>query len=260
MLSSLAHRTARITLNPRPSRRRQRSPSGWDHNLSRLATLADPTRRDLYHYVASQPGPVSREQAARALGISRPLAAFHLDKLLAAGLLQAEFRRLTGRQGPGAGRPAKLYRRSPAELTVSLPARRYELAANLLAQAIQRARARKASPLKAADEAARAFGLALGKSAREQAGPRAGRARLLARAEDVLRAHGFEPLHEPKGWIRLRNCPFDTVAREHRQLICGMNLALMKGLMRGLGLGERSALLKPQPDGCCVILRAAGAR
>jgi len=193
------------------------------------------------------------------LGISRPLAAFHLDKLLAAGLLQAEFRRLTGRNGPGAGRPAKLYRRSQAELTVSLPARRYDLAASLLAQAIQRARALKASPVEAAEEAARAFGLALGKAARLKAGPRAGRARLLARAEEILSAHGFEPVHEPKGWIRLRNCPFDALARDHRQLICGMNLALMKGLMRGLGLGERTARLKPQPDGCCVVLRASPA-
>src|SRR5438128_1362724 len=61
---------------------------------------------------------------------------FHLDKLHASGLLDVEFRRPPGRRGPGAGRPAKRYRRSAAEFSVSLPAHRYDLAGLIMATAL----------------------------------------------------------------------------------------------------------------------------
>ena len=101
-----------------------------------LAALADPIRRELYLFVAAQPEPVSRDRAADGVAVPRHTAKFHLDKLVEQGLLDTEFQRLSGRRGPGAGRPTKLYRRSGRELSVTLPARRYDLAGQLLARAI----------------------------------------------------------------------------------------------------------------------------
>lgn len=222
-----------------------------ERTIGRIAALADPVRRALYFHVAGAAGAVSRDQAARAVRISRPLAAFHLDKLVEQGLLEASYRRLGKRRGPGAGRPAKLYRRSSLQVDVSLPPRDYELAARLFARALTapaatRTRARKT---------ARDFGASLGREARRRAGSRLGHAALLEQLRTVLREHGYEPLRAPGGAIRLRNCPFDALARDYRPLMCGMNQALLGGVVRGLGLPGFTATLDPQPGMCCVVLR-----
>src|SRR5437868_8151395 len=106
-----------------------------------FSALADPVRRELYRWVVAQAEPVSRDQAASGAGVPRHTAKFHLDRLVDQGLLETEFRRLTGRAGPGAGRPAKLYRRAARELAVSLPPRHYDTAADLLASAVTEATA-----------------------------------------------------------------------------------------------------------------------
>ncbi|MYV96806.1 helix-turn-helix domain-containing protein, partial [Streptomyces sp. SID3343] len=111
---------------------------GDDDALDALGVLADPLRRALYRYVVAATGAVGRGEAAEAVGIQRTLAAFHLDKLVEAGLLVTEFARPAGRSGPGAGRPAKLYRRSAAETSVSLPPRAYDTAGHILADALER--------------------------------------------------------------------------------------------------------------------------
>lgn len=108
--------------------------------LARLCTLDEPTRRAVYLTVRQEP-PASRAQVAEAVGISVSLAAFHLDTLVEAGLLEAFYARPVGRGGPGAGRPAKWYRPSDVELEVSLPARRYDVLASILAEAIHMAAA-----------------------------------------------------------------------------------------------------------------------
>ena len=220
--------------------------------IGRIAALADPVRRALYFYVAERRGEVSRDQAARDVRIARPLAAFHLDKLVEQGLLEASYRRLTKRRGPGAGRPAKLYRRSGLQVDVSLPPREYELAARLFARALgadapagTRARARKS---------ARDFGASLGVEARRRVRKRAGARTLLRQLQAVLRVHGYEPFRAPDGAIRLRNCPFDALARDYRPLMCGMNQALLEGVVRGLGLVGCMAVLDPQPGMCCVAV------
>ena len=110
----------------------------FGHRVTKLGALADPVRRALYRFVADQPGAVSRDQAADGIDVPRHTAKFHLDRLVDEGLLVTEFRRLTGRSGPGAGRPAKLYRRSRKEVAVSLPSRRYDLAGDVLADAVER--------------------------------------------------------------------------------------------------------------------------
>jgi predicted ArsR family transcriptional regulator len=184
--------------------------------------------------------------------MSRALAAFHLDKLAAAGLLDVTYRRLSSRTGPGAGRPSKLYRKSSRQIDVTLPPRRYELAARLLAQAIQAA---GPAATKALEERAKSWGHDMGSAAREQAGKRAGAERLERSAFDVLRSAGFEPRRE-SGAIVLGNCPFEALTSDSRALICSMNLALCRGLIAGLHDAEWRARLEPKPDRCCVVIAA----
>jgi predicted ArsR family transcriptional regulator len=220
--------------------------------IAGVAVLEEPVRRRLYLYVAGRGAPVGREEAARAARISRALAGFHLDRLAAEGLLEVSFRRLSARRGPGAGRPAKLYRPSGRQLAVSVPPRRYELAARMFAGALERAGAPLAAALRAD---ARRLGRRLGAGVRERAGARAGAPRLLERLEASLAAEGYEPAREAGGTIRLRNCPFHALATEHRALVCGMNLALIGGLLSGVRLPGVKAVLDPQPGLCCVALK-----
>jgi predicted ArsR family transcriptional regulator len=208
-----------------------------------IALLDEPVRRDLYEWVVAQPRPVGRDEAAAALGITRALAVFHLDRLARAGLLETEFRRLTGRSGPGAGRPAKLYRRSRREVDVTLPARRYGLAAELFARALERGAVDAGTVTTVAHEA----GVALAR------GHRSGRS--TADALEVLADGGYEPIVDDDGTIRLRNCPFHALAATHRELTCGMNLSLAEGLLEGMGTAGLTAELDPQPGWCCVVLR-----
>lgn len=212
-----------------------------------VSLLGEPVRRRLYDYVVAQPDAVGRDEAAEVVGVKRPLAAFHLDKLAEEGLLEVEFRRLTGRTGPGAGRPAKLYRRSSREIDVSLPHREYELAARLFARALERAE--QGGALR---DVATGFGREIAQQARERAGRRRGRKSLTHAAEEVLRDHGFEPFHDSDGAIRLRNCPFHSLSREHTNLVCGMNLDIMRGLVQELGLADLAPRLEPRPGLCCV--------
>jgi predicted ArsR family transcriptional regulator len=222
--------------------------------ISAIAALNEPIRRSLYAYVVERPGPVGRDEAAEAVGITRELAAFHLDKLLEEGLLEVEYRRISGRWGPGAGRPAKLYQPSRREVQVSLPERRYDLAAQLMAEAME---AGGGDPAEALDGVARRFGESLGVSARQGMGRRPSLSRLLDAACSVLREHGFEPVRGESG-IRLRNCPFYAVAKDHISLVCGMNLALAQGLVAGLGAAGVDVRLDPAPEACCVALGVQG--
>lgn len=227
-------------------------PGELERQIAGLAALDDPVRRRLYFFVASRPGEVSREEAARAVGVSRPLAGFHLDRLAEQGLLETSFRRLSGKSGPGAGRPAKLYRRSGRELAVSLPERRYELAARILASAVEAARAGRVRAR--LGTVAHRVGELIGRDARARAGGRAGRTRRLESAMAALADQGYEPVRTG-GEIRLRNCPFHALATEHLELVCGMNLDLIRGVVDGLEVPGVRVVLDPQPEMCCVALR-----
>lgn len=227
-------------------------PGELEHQIAGLAVLDEPVRRSLYFYVVSRQGEVSRDEAAQAVGVSRTLAGFHLDRLAEEGLLETGFRRLTGRAGPGAGRPAKLYRRSGRQLEVSLPPRRYELAARILAGAIDASRARQTR--NALGKTARMIGERIGADARARAGSRPGRKRLLAGTMAALAAHGYEP-EQAAAEVRLRNCPFHALVSEHKDLVCGMNLALMEGVVSRLDLPGVRPVLDPKPGMCCVALR-----
>jgi len=219
--------------------------------IARAAVLDEPVRWALYAYVSKRRRDVGRDEAARALKISRALAAFHLDKLVEEGLLETTYRRLSGRNGPGAGRPAKLYRRSAQPVAVNLPPRSYDLAGLLLLKAVAASGSQAA--VGALHTVAADLGFTIGTQARRNAGARADRLRVVNSAMAALSGYGFEPVRTTGGDIRLNNCPFHALAQEYRDLICGMNLALMQGLVRGLRLRGLSAELEPEPDRCCVV-------
>jgi predicted ArsR family transcriptional regulator len=223
-----------------------------DRQIATIALLDEPIRRGLYLFIAGRRCEVGRDEAARALRISRALAAFHLDKLVQQGLLDASYRRLTSRRGPGAGRPAKLYRRSSRQVDLTLPERRYELAGRVFARALT---AIAPAARGALARAARAEGRTLGAAARGRTGGNGGADRLLANTLAVLDECGYDPARV-NGEVRLRNCPFDALANECRPLVCGMNLALLRGLLSGAGTrGARAELRPPEAGSCCVVLK-----
>jgi predicted ArsR family transcriptional regulator len=228
-------------------------PENPDPQVAAIASLDEPTRRRLYDHVARQPEPVSRDDAASAVGVPRSTVAFHLDRLAAEGLLEVVYERRTGRSGPGAGRPSKLYRRSDRDVAVSLPGRRYDLAGELLAGALDEAEATGASPRGVLARRARDVGREIGATARS-ARPRAAGGEVVV---DALEAHGFEP--RPDGsTLVLGNCPFHALAETHRDLVCGMNLDLMQGLLGEMGDVRMRGRLDPAPGRCCVVLDAVG--
>jgi predicted ArsR family transcriptional regulator len=230
-----------------------------DQQLTGLAGLGDPIRRALYRHVADRGVPVSRDEAAHAVGISRPLAAYHLDKLLHDGLLEARYQRRSGRQGPGAGRPAKHYVRAGRQLELSLPARDYAALAELLARAIEADPSGSAQA--ALGRAAGALGAELAAETADHAPPDGDPDQALAALRRALAARGYQPYDDPDGSIRLRNCPFDRIAAGHRQLVCGANHAMLQALTDRLG-GDPpvQAVLDPQPGRCCVALTRSGRR
>lgn len=228
--------------------------SAVEDPVEAVALLDDPKRRQLYDLVAASETPVGRDEAAAKLGISRELAAFHLDRLATAGLLETEYKRLGSRRGPGAGRPAKLYRRADRELAVSIPPRHYDLAADLMATALDRLGG--AAGAEAAAAVARERGAAAGSAARRKVGARPSRRRSMAGLVDVLRGADYEPqVDASTGALFLRNCPYHDLAAEHRDLTCGMNLAWAQGVVESLG-PPVSAVLAPEPGRCCVVFRA----
>lgn len=218
--------------------------------IEALAVLKDPVRRSLYLFVAGAGREVSRDEAANAIGVTRALAAFHLDKLVDEGLLDTAYRRVTGRSGPGAGRTSKLYRRSGRQLEVSLPARNYELAARLLARALEPGH--EGSALERLDEAATALGRAVGEQARAKGTSRSLEAQL-SRVLEALQKHGYEPYRDGDT-VYLRNCPFHSLAQENPGLVCAMNRSLLKGVLSGLGASRLHARLEPEPGRCCVAI------
>jgi predicted ArsR family transcriptional regulator len=211
-----------------------------DAALEAIGALGDPVRRALYRFVAAAPGETGRDAAAESVGISRSLAAFHLDKLVEAELLAVSFRRLSGRTGPGAGRPAKLYRRAVEEHAVTLPPRSYDTMSRMLAEVVDHAGLDREL-----HAAARAAGAAQGAASGSDTDP-----------IEALRSRGYQPFRDDTT-LRLRNCPFHALARDFPPLVCGMNLALVQGLLDGLPGGtDWEAVLEPRPELCCVALKS----
>ena len=220
-------------------------------DLASLSCLGDQVRDRLYAFVSSRREPVRRDEAAAAVGIGRALAVYHLDKLVESGLLTASYQRPPGRGGPGAGRPAKVYARSGGEFMVTIPPRDYQLAAGLLAQAV--AADRSGGARAALQDAARQLGASLGE--RHHADP--AQSSPWPALESALAEHGFEPWHDDHGTVRLRNCPFRRLAEMQPEVVCHMTLALIQGLVAGLGASSLAPVHDPAPEHCCVAIPQA---
>lgn len=220
-----------------------------------IGALEDDLRRRMYLFIRRQGRPVSRDEAAEEVGISRKLAAFHLDKLVDRGLLSAHYARLPGRGGPGAGRSSKLYEPSDLEVDVSLPERRYDIVGEIMVAALVEESGD--SPREVAKRIAFQKGQAIGYEIRERTHLRPpGSERALSIAEETLTEYGFEPYREGAETVSLRNCPFHNLSRQAPELVCGLNRELIDGLLRGLGNESVEAALQPTPGECCVKLHA----
>ncbi|HEU4916746.1 MAG TPA: helix-turn-helix domain-containing protein [Acidimicrobiia bacterium] len=205
---------------------------GSASDIEALASLGEPVRRALYAFVAGSANPVSRDEVANAVDVSRQVAAYHLNRLAEDGLLEVENRRLSGKTGPGAGRPSKLYRRSDRVHEVSIPPRRYELAARILLDATREGHFDAGALIDAARRTGREIG---------QAGLGA-----------ALEATGYEPVTE-EGETRFRNCPFHVLRDRDRDTTCGLSLALVEGMVEGSG-SKTDAVLAREEGYCCVRL------
>ena len=227
---------------------------GLRRDAEAVGALEDELRRRLYLFVRAQGRPVNRDEAASAAGISRKLAAFHLDKLEDRGLLISSYARPPGRGGRGAGRSAKYYAPSERQIDVSIPERRYDLMGSVLMRAL-RSRQPDESGEQAALRVAADTGVEIGRAERERRGiPRAGPERAVAVATEILEETGYEPYPDGQGCVRLRSCPFHELAERDRDLVCSMNERLVEGVVRGLGNASVDVVRDPIPGECCVRL------
>ncbi len=229
------------------------APAGTaDSAIECVSVLSEDSRRRMFAFIRRAGHAVTRDEAAESVGISRKLAAFHLDKLVDAGLLRARY------ETPGGirkvGRRPKVYEPSDAQITVSIPDRRHELLADLLLDAVLTEEADE-NATQAALRTARQRGRQLGAAAREETRPgRLGPERGLTACEGLLEEYGYEPARETSTRLRLRNCPFHPLAAKAPGLVCGMNQAFLSGYLTGLEVNGIEAVLAPEPGACCVRL------
>jgi predicted ArsR family transcriptional regulator len=218
-----------------------------------VAALDDGLRRGMYAFIRRVRRPVTRDEAAAEVGISRKLAAFHLDKLVDAGLLRARFEAVGGLRK--VGRTPKVYEPTEVDIRVSIPERQHDMLADVLLDAVltetdgetARDAALRAAARRGEEEGAR-------ERARLRAG-RVGAERALTVAEGVLGRLGFEPTRSTPTCVRLRNCPFHPLAAKAPDLVCGINHAYLNGFLAGLRATTVNAILAPRPGECCVELR-----
>ena len=222
-----------------------------------VAVLSEPRRRDVYDFVAAHDDPVTRDDVSEGLSITRSLAAFHLDKLADAGLLDISFGRPPGRAGgPGAGRPSKRYAVSAAQIDVSVPPRRNDIAGRILAKAVAVSSSRRSEPasdvaMTIARDEGRRFGEAHAAPGRTTA------QRALSEVEETLATIGYQPTIEGST-VRLRNCPFHQLTEVAPRLVCDVNECFIDGVVTGLGSEDvvEAELCGPTDGDCCVVVRA----
>lgn len=225
-----------------------------DAAIGTLGVLGDRLRREMYDYIRRARRPVTRDEAAAQVGISRKLAAFHLDKLAAAGLLQARYERTAGE--PTIGRTPKVYEASETTVYVTIPARRHDLLAEILLEAVRSCTAD--NPTARAMEVAARRGRALGAAEFDRRRPgRLGPQRAITLAAGIIEECGYEPDRPSPTELRLRNCPFHPLTGHDPELVCGINHAFLRGVLDGLHAGAVDAVLQPTPGECCVRLRPA---
>ena len=219
-----------------------------DTTWETVAVLVDPVRRALYEHVRAQRRPVTREEAADAVAISRNLTAFHLDKLVEAGLLRARY------EAPpdlprGRGRTPKVYEAVDESVALTIPPRQYELVGEILADAVATTPgdARRAA-------AQRALVAGAGGGRREWC---RGRWR---------RRHRCRPAPARRAWLRAGDrgrpdrapqLPVSPAGQRQTELVCGLNEEFLRGVLDGLGTSGLSARLAPRSGHCCVAISGA---
>jgi predicted ArsR family transcriptional regulator len=224
-----------------------------DPAIRAVAALEDRSRRRMYAYIRQARRPVNRDEAAASVGISRKLAAFHLDKLVEAGVLRASFAPAGGIRK--VGRTPKVYEPSELDITISIPQRQHDLLADILIDAVLTTDDPRATAISSAHD----HGSAIGAAERHSTRPgKLGPERALTLAGDLLERHGFEPARETPTCVRLRNCPFHPLAGKAPELVCGINHAFLTGLLAGLNASKVEAVLDPRAGECCVELRTSG--
>lgn len=223
--------------------------------IAALSALDDPIRLKLYRVLVDAADWINRDQAAAALGIARHVAKFNLDRLEEEGLLEVDYKRPSGRQGPGAGRPTKYYRRSTREISVTLPERHYDFAGSLLARAIVDSTQTGAPIGEALRKSARTAGKLIAREVVDRVGANSNQSKIDSTEEkivEVLAEHGYEPKKDLEG-ISLLNCPFHSLAKEYTSLVCGMNEDLIHSFLEELPT-QLHALLQPEDGRCCIRL------
>lgn len=222
--------------------------------IAAVAALDNNLRRGMYEFIRAAYHPVTREQAAQAVGISTKLAAFHLDKLVRAGLLRSHYPRTSGLSK--VGRTAKAYEPVDLDIRISLPERQHDVLAAILVDALVTQKATEPTR-EAVVRVARKRGRELAAAARSQhRHGRPGAERAITTSQALLATHGYQPDRLAPGELRLRNCPFHPIAAREPELVCGLNHALLSGLLDGLDAYSVSAVLEPTPNECCVRLLA----
>ena len=230
-----------------------RSEPPADDPVGTVAVLADEQRRRMYAFARRSRRPVTREEAAADAGVSTKLAAFHLDKLVEAGLLRTRY------ENPGGirkvGRKPKVYEPTDADIRVSIPERRPDVIAEILIDAVLTEQPGEDART-AALRTARRRGQDVGAAERARTRPgRLGPERSLSAGEPLLEQYGFEPDRQGPTRLRLLNCPFHQLAARSPDLVCGINHAFLGGLLDGLEATGIDAVLAPRPGQCCVELR-----
>jgi predicted ArsR family transcriptional regulator len=222
-----------------------------DPAIRAIAALEDQSRRRMYAFIRQARRPVNRDEAAASVGISRKLAAFHLDKLVEAGVLRASFAPADGIRK--VGRTPKVYEPSDLDIKISIPQRQHDLLADILIDAVLTTD----DPRATAITSAHTHGSTIGTAERRSTRPgKLGPERALTLASGLLEQHGFEPARETPTCVRLRNCPFHPLAGKAPELVCGINHAFLTGLLTGLNAPKIEAVLDPRAGECCVELRA----
>ncbi|WP_449373536.1 helix-turn-helix transcriptional regulator [Arthrobacter psychrolactophilus] len=225
-----------------PAASSPRSTLDDEQRLSAVACLNDPVRQQLFELLrSSEAGQgLSRDDCVDSLGLPRSTVRAQLDRLVEERLVHVEFHELGERNGPGSGRPSKLYFIAQEEVTASFPPRHYDLAARLLAAAVQRSIDGSEDIESALSQVAHAEGRRMG----EQAGG----------IHAVLAGAGYDPQDDGRGGTIMANCPFHRLSAEHAGVVCSLNGALLGGALEGCGDSEHELAPDHEISHCCARL------
>ncbi|MGD0311185.1 MAG: helix-turn-helix domain-containing protein [Acidimicrobiales bacterium] len=212
------------------------------------AAFGDPTRREIYLYVRSNPGASASEVAAR-FSLHPNVARHHLDRLATGGYVDVTMERAAGH---GAGRPSKRFRAVGNDPTLDLLTRRDDLLVLLLQEALQLLGPTAAEGM--AERVGEEYGRTLAGQMSPGEGQRSLRTAMHAIA-DTLTAHGFAAHAEDQGSttaVVADNCPFGSAASQY-PVLCAVDRGMVKGLLAGL-CGEEAGGTVP------VVLSSSRAR